>query len=598
MFRSALGRSEAILNSEFVALAVVKDRAIIWGNRAFHQTFGYEPDELISQPTCNLFPDELSHVAFERAANAAIDESGRFHAELRLQRKSGDLGWFDLNMSRLDGSEHTFVATLVDRTESRQAVEKLALQVEILSAITDAVNVVSADGIIRFTNRACDAMFGYAEGELVGRHASVLNAETERSPQQVAQEIMQSLDASGGWRGDLLNRRKDGSTFWTNAQVISHRSAGLGQVWISVQRDISAQREAQAALRASEERYRTMVVATSVVTWRCPPSGLNTSSQPVWEAFTGQSAEQLLGAGWAQAVHPADMASVADAWQSALQSGQPFANEFRIRRHDGAWRWMSMRAVPVIDGAGCIVEWSGMGHDVTERKEAELALQDNEERLEMALDGSGLALWDWHLATHEVLGDKRWHAILGYQPDELGLAEENWWQLVDPRDLAALKRRLTDHFNGETASFHSEHRLRHKEGHWIHVEARGKITERDAAGQPLRMVGTALDISQRKRLNEEGVNLLKQIETLIRDATDGAPRSKEQEDLAASLTRRERQILGMIASGMTSAQIGEHLHLATNTIVSHRRNLMAKLDLHSTAEVTRFAMDHGLTNSR
>lgn len=108
------------------------------------------------------------------------------------------------------------------------------------------------------------------------------------------------------------------------------------------------------------------------------------------------------------------------------------------------------------------------------------------------------------------------------------------------------------------------------------------------------MVGTILDITQRKRLNDEGMNLLKQIEALIRESSSRSPVQADGDKSAETLTKRQRQILGMIAMGMTSADIGKQLHLATPTVISHRRNLMAKLNLHSTAEVTRFAIDHDL----
>jgi len=108
------------------------------------------------------------------------------------------------------------------------------------------------------------------------------------------------------------------------------------------------------------------------------------------------------------------------------------------------------------------------------------------------------------------------------------------------------------------------------------------------------MVGTILDITQRKRLNEEGMDLLKRIELLIRESSSRSPVQTVEDNSAETLTKRQRQILGMIANGITSADIGKQLHLSTATVISHRRNLMAKLNLHSTAEVTRFAIDHGL----
>lgn len=108
------------------------------------------------------------------------------------------------------------------------------------------------------------------------------------------------------------------------------------------------------------------------------------------------------------------------------------------------------------------------------------------------------------------------------------------------------------------------------------------------------MVGTILDITQRKRLNEEGMALLKRIESLIRESSFHSPVQAKEGKSAESLTKRQRQILGMIAAGMTSAEIGKQLHLATATVISHRRSLMEKLDLHNAADLTRFAINHGL----
>jgi len=203
-------------------------------------------------------------------------------------------------------------------------------------------------------------------------------------------------------------------------------------------------------------------------------------------------------------------------------------------------------------------------------------------------------LWDWNIPERKVTAGNRWFELLGYTNEELGNDEEDWMGLINPRDLEGFKQKLSFHLQGETANFESEHRLQHKDGYWVWVEARGKVTRRDKDNAPLRMVGTILDITQRKRLNDEGMNLLKQIEALIRESSSRSPVQADGDKSAETLTKRQRQILGMIAMGMTSAEIGKLLHLATPTVISHRRNLMAKLNLHSTAEVTRFAIDHDL----
>jgi PAS domain S-box-containing protein len=126
-----------------------------------------------------------------------------------------------------------------------------------------------------------------------------------------------------------------------------------------------------AAPNGSELRLRAQVGAGVVVSWCCPPSGLHVEPQLDWMAFTGQTAEEMLGDGWNKVVHPEDRTAVAAAWREAVARGKLFVSEHRVRRHDGQWRWVSVRAAAVRDESGEIVEWRGANIDITERKQAE-----------------------------------------------------------------------------------------------------------------------------------------------------------------------------------------------------------------------------------
>ena len=131
-------------------------------------------------------------------------------------------------------------------------------------------------------------------------------------------------------------------------------------------------------LAESELRYRTLVRATSTVTWVRSPSGLSVEPQPEWMAFTGQTAEETSGDGWARAVHPDDVAATTSAWRDAVARSEPFRHEHRVRRNDGEWRWMSAHAVPLQGLGGERAGWFGMHVDITERKHAEAALAASE----------------------------------------------------------------------------------------------------------------------------------------------------------------------------------------------------------------------------
>lgn len=596
----ALGQSDAVLNSDFIALVIVKDHHVAWANAAAHRLFGYAPDELLGKPAGLFFPDQASYEAFRREVLAVLAEKQAYRGTVSQMRKDGSTGWFEFNISRHAADEELEIGAIVDRTASHHLADQLqASELRYRSVVEDQTEVICRllpDNTFVFVNEVYCRFFGKAFDELIGNRWHPL-AHPDDLPmiERKLQEMRPDNPVV-----TIENRvcRADGELRWM--QFVNRgffNAEGHLEEIQCVGRDISTLKQFEADRRQSEERYRALVEATSVVTWHCPPSGLHVAPQPSWMAFTGQTADEMLSAGWTKAVHPEDVANAAMLWSTAVERDEPFYNEHRIRRHDGEWRWMRVRAVPVRNQQGQTIEWMGMGQDITEQKQAELTLKDNQDRLELALAGSAMACWDWDIERHEVIGDERWPALLGYAPEELMHDEARWFALIDPRDRDKFDRTMTAYLAGDASQYQSEHRLRHRDGHWVAVEARGKVTRRDERGVPLRMVGTVVDITQRKRLNEEGIDLLRQIEALIRKTEASSPDYQADHAPLRSLTKREQQILVMIAEGMTSARIGQQLQLSTNTIVSHRKNLMAKLKLHTTAQVIRFAIDQGLLKS-
>ncbi|MGZ8158339.1 MAG: PAS domain-containing protein [Methylobacter sp.] len=133
----------------------------------------------------------------------------------------------------------------------------------------------------------------------------------------------------------------------------------------------------------------------------------------------------------------------------------------------------------------------------------EIALRDSEDRLQMALSGADMATWDWYIPSGALVFNARWAEIQGYTLEELPPRVESWETRVFQDDMPEVREKLERHFKGETPIYESEHRVRHKDGHWVWVQGRGKIIERDGAGNPVRAVGTALDITERKQIEDK-----------------------------------------------------------------------------------------------
>jgi PAS domain S-box-containing protein len=146
--------------------------------------------------------------------------------------------------------------------------------------------------------------------------------------------------------------------------------------------DVTERKRAEAALRASEGRFRSLVRASSQIVWTCSASGQQSGAgDPEWQAFTGLSATETAGEGWAAAIHPEDRQRTLEAWKQAVAAGSVFEIEHRVRRYDGTYRFMQARAVPVLHASGKIIEWVGMHTDVTELKQSEQELRQAKERL-------------------------------------------------------------------------------------------------------------------------------------------------------------------------------------------------------------------------
>ena len=132
---------------------------------------------------------------------------------------------------------------------------------------------------------------------------------------------------------------------------------------------------AEARLRRSEERFRSLIEASAAIVWTASPDGSLHRRQTAWSRFTGQDEAAYAGLGFLDAIHPEDRAHTRAAWLQAVTTLEPYATEHRIRAASGAYRHMSVRAVPILEPDGTLREWVGTHTDITERKEAEAAIE-------------------------------------------------------------------------------------------------------------------------------------------------------------------------------------------------------------------------------
>lgn len=177
--------------------------------------------------------------------------------------------------------------------------------------------------------------------------------------------------------------RYDGKTIWVETIKVPLRDPDGNVIGIlGTWRDVTDRRQAEEALRRSEQRYRSLATAMSEMVWTSNAKGNSLRVEPPLETFTGLPDAELVGSGWLQAVHPDDRARAEETWASAVATSEPYECEFRLRRFDGEWRDIHSRGIPILAENGQIQEWTGVGVDVTVRKRSEERIHRLNDELE------------------------------------------------------------------------------------------------------------------------------------------------------------------------------------------------------------------------
>ncbi len=270
-------------------------------------------------------------------------------------------------------------------------------------------------------------------------------------------------------------------------------------------RDITERKRREALLRESEERLMLAFAGAQEGVWDWNLETGAVDYSPRWKQMLGYADEEIppTVAAWEQLLHRDDK-SRAEALDLAVKRGQlTYQGEFRLRHKEGHYITVLTRGLPIRrEDDGQVVRIVGTHLDITERKRTEQALRESEERLRLAFAGAQEGIWDWNLETDAVVYSLRWKQMLGYSDDEIEPHISAWERLVHPDDRAAADRAHASVTRGQP-TYEAEFRLRHKDGHYVHVLSRGFPVRRDPGGPVIRIVGTHFDLTERQKRETE-----------------------------------------------------------------------------------------------
>jgi PAS domain S-box-containing protein len=306
------------------------------------------------------------------------------------------------------------------------------------------------------------------------------------------------------------------NTVWLEERVSATCSeTGIVQNVVGLSIDISERKHAEAALKESEERFHNLADNSPVMVWVTEPDGRCSFLNRRWCEFTGQSAESGRGYGWLDCVHPDDREQAEAAVNEANRRRKPFRVEYRLRRHDGEWRWAIDQAAPRISPAGDWLGFVGSVIDITERRTIEEALRASEEQFRSLANAIPQLAWMADANGWIFWYNSRWYEYTGATPEEM----DGWgWQSVhDPNLLPEVLRRWRSSLDAGQP-FDMTFPLRAADGSF-HPFLTRAVPVCDSQGKVIRWFGTNTDVSDQARL----IDALRESEERFRAMADNAP---------------------------------------------------------------------------
>ncbi|MDQ0571163.1 diguanylate cyclase (GGDEF)-like protein/PAS domain S-box-containing protein [Variovorax paradoxus] len=309
-----------------------------------------------------------------------------------------------------------------------------------------------------------------------------------------------------------ISSPSDGKYRWFRNRAAPRRDeAGHVVQWYGLLEDVHQQKLAMDALRESEELFRGIADSVPVMMWLTDQNGRATYHSKRWLELTGQSETDALGDGWSRAVHPDDLASVLDKFAKDLANSAFVTLEYRLRRSDGSWAWVIDTGAPRLSASGELLGYAGSILDITDRRVAELALQESEASVRSIFDSSPDCIRLLDMEGRPLLMNRAGREFLGLSSTD-GIESQTWKKIFSEHDMPKLEAALESVRQGGTARLEAGA-----------IDARGNHRYLDviaapvfnAGGTPARTVTIWRDITEAKAAHDDA-------EAARREAEDAA----------------------------------------------------------------------------
>jgi PAS domain S-box-containing protein len=267
------------------------------------------------------------------------------------------------------------------------------------------------------------------------------------------------------------------------------------------QHEIQIRQQREQALRESERRFRELADSMPQLVWTAGSDGVVDYYNSRVGEYNGAKHHPDKDWNWEPLLHPDDLEPTRASWLTAAANQQAYSFEHRMRMEDGSYRWHLSRAVPIHGEAGGVIKWFGTATDIHDLRKAQEAFHESQQMLTLAMRSSRMGAWSRDIATNQVWWSAELEDIFGLEANGFAGTEGGFYDFVHSDDRERLSRAV-ERAIAEQTDYVTEFRFYHADGsiHWMEGRGRAVYTPE---GQPLRLYGIGIDITERKRAEEK-----------------------------------------------------------------------------------------------
>lgn len=487
-------------------IGIVQGDHFVYINPYFQKLSGYTADEVLNMEIWRLIHplDRLS--VLERAERRQAGEKVERQYEFRMLTKTGQTRWLDFSPVLISYlGKPAIVGIAFDITARKQAQEELRQTHGLLQGIAQGTNdmiaAVDHEFHFLFFNDAFQWEYKKLWGCDVQLHTSLLEP-MARWPrqQQKARELW-----TRALKGETFNVTAEFGPDPENKYIYDIRynpiydTEGKRIGAAHIQRNITEQVQIQNELKESESFYRQTLESIPGMVFTTRPDGYCDYQSSQWIEYTGVPMEQMLGDGWNKLLHPDDRPRAFAAWRAAVEGKEPYDLEYRVRRFNGQYEWFKVRGRPIRDAAGKIVRWFGVATNISDLREAQEALAESEALFRGTFENAAVGITLVDLDGNWIDVNRRFCEMMGYSRQ--ALMGSSFTIVTHPDDIEDDRRRFGQMKQGLMDNYFVEKRYIHHDGRMLWVDLY-RAVQRDENGKPVYTIAVIIDITQRKRAEE------------------------------------------------------------------------------------------------